>query len=159
LRWGDDGVEARVPWRIGGSVMGASLRWAQELLTSVQHISVEAPANPGQAISRAPDRQARVKQARAKYDGDILHIIKQYPGCDDAYVLAFLRTRVHWFGRGTLIERVFRPSLTTVHAAGRRLEVAGEIKIKVERSQQREVLRFYPNNPLWPDTGAETTGR
>jgi hypothetical protein len=54
---------------------------------------------------------------------------------------------------------VFRPSLTTVHAAGRRLEVAGEIKIKVERSQQREVLRFYPNNPLWPDTGAETTGR
>jgi hypothetical protein len=148
------------------------------LLTSVPHISVEAPADLGRAISRAPDRQVGgkqvgvtqvgvtqvgkqvgVKQAGGKYDGDIAHIIKQYPGCDDAYVLAFLRTRVHWFGRGTLIDGVLRPSLRTVHAAGRRLEIAGEIKIKAEPSQQREVLRFYPNNPLWPDTGAETTRR
>jgi hypothetical protein len=140
-------------------MMGASFRWAQELLTSVQRVSVEAPANPGRVISRAPDRQARVKQGRATYDGDILHIIKQYPGCDDAYVLAFLRARVRWFGRGTLIDSVFAPSLSTVHAAGRRLEIAGEIKVKMERSQQREALRFYPNNPLWPDTGAETTRR
>jgi hypothetical protein len=147
-------------------MMSASLRWAQELLTSVQHSSVEAPANPGHAISRAPDRQAdrqahvkqaRVKQARAKYDGDILHIIKQYPGCDDAYVLAFLRARVGWFGRGTLIDGIFAPSLSTVHAAGRRLEIACEIR--VGRSQQREALRFYPNNPLWADAGAETTRR
>jgi hypothetical protein len=58
-----------------------------------------------------------------------------------------------------LIDGVFRPSLRTVHAAGRRLEIAGEIKIKAEPSQQREALRFYPNNPLWPDTGAETTRR
>ena len=144
-------------------MMGASLRWAQELLTSVQRVSVEAPANPGRAVSRAPDRQAdrqtHVKQARATYDGDILHIIKQYPGCDDAYALAFLRARVRWFGRGTLIDGVFRPSLSTVRAAGRRLEIAGEIKVKVERSQQREALRFYPNNPLWSDAGAETTRR
>ena len=138
-------------------MMGASLRWAHELLTSVQHGSVEASADPGRAISPARDRQAGASEARAKYDGDILHIIKQYPGCDDAYVLTFLRTRVHWFGRGTLIDGVFRPSLSTVHAAGRRLETAGEIKIKVERPQQREALRFYPNNPLWPDRGPETT--
>jgi hypothetical protein len=129
-------------------------------LTSVQQISVEAveaPADLGRAAGRALDREASVKQARVKYDDDILHIIKQYPGGDDAYVLAFLRTRVHWFGRGTLIDKVFRPSLSTVHAAARRLETAGEIKIKAERSQDREALRFYPNNPLWPDRGAETT--
>ena len=140
-------------------MMGASLRWAQELLTSVQHVAVEAPAGPGRAVASAADRRADVKQARAKYDGDVLHIIKQYPGCDDAYVLAFLRTRVHWFGRGTLIDGIFAPSLGTVHAAGRRLESAGEIKIKPEPSQQREGLRFYPNNPLWPDNGVETTRR
>jgi hypothetical protein len=145
LRSGDDGVEG----------------W---LLTSVPRISVEAAADLGRAVSRAPDRQidvkeVGVKQVGGKYDGDIAHIIKQYPGCDDAYVLAFLRTRVHWFGRGTLIDGVFRPSLRTVHAAGRRLEIAGEIKIKAEPSQQGEALRFYPNNPLWPDTGAETTRR
>lgn len=139
-------------------MMGASLRWAQELLTSVQHSAVEAP-NPGGVVSRASDRQAGVKQARARYDGDILHIVKQYPGCDDAYVLAFLRTRVRWFGRGTLIDGVFAPSLSTVHAAGRRLESAGEIKIKAEPSEDREALRFYPNNPLWPHAGAETARR
>jgi hypothetical protein len=150
LRSGDDGVEG----------------W---LLTSVPRISVEAAADLGRAVSRAPDRQidvkevgvrqVGVKQVGGKYDGDIAHIIKQYPGCDDAYVLAFLRTRVHWFGRGTLIDGVLRPSLRTVHAAGRRLEIAGEIKIKAEPSQHRAALRFYPNNPLWPDTGAETTRR
>ena len=140
-------------------MMGASLRWAQELLTSVQQVSVEAPAHPGRAVSRAADRRAGAKLARANYDGDVLHIIKQYPGCDDAYVLAFLRTRVHWFGRGTLIDGVFRPSLGTVHAAGRRLETAAEIKIKAEPSPHREALRFYPNNPLWPDSGGGTARR
>jgi hypothetical protein len=140
-------------------MMGASLRWAQELLTSVQHGSVEAPAHLAGLIGRVTDRQAGVKQARAKHDGDILHIIKQYPGCDDACVLAFLRTRVHWFGRGTLIDGVFAPSLGTVHAAGRRLESAGEIKVRAEGAEPREALRFYPNNPLWPDTAAETTRR
>ncbi|HLH87234.1 MAG TPA: hypothetical protein VKX28_02145 [Xanthobacteraceae bacterium] len=138
-------------------MMGASLRWAQELLTSVQPVSVKGPAHPDRAVGRASGPRASVKQARAKYDGDILHIIMQYPGCDDAYVLAFLRTRVHWFGRGTLIDSFFAPSLGAVHAAGRRLETAGEIKIKAEPSPQREALRFYPNNPLWPATGAETT--
>jgi hypothetical protein len=133
MRWGDDG--------------GASLRWAQELLMSFQQISVEAPANLGRALSPAPDRKARVK-----YDADVLHIIKQYPGCNDARVLAFLRARVHWFGRGTLIHNVFRPSLSTVHADGRRLEIAGKIKTKVDLSQHRRMLRFYPNNPLWADT-------
>jgi hypothetical protein len=123
---------------------GASLRWAQELLTGSQQVSVGAPSHAGRALSRAPDRKAR-----AKYDGDVLHIIKQYPGCNDASVLAFLRARVHWFGRGTLIHNVCRPSLGTVHAAGRRLELAGNIKIRVDRSQQRDMLRFYPNSPFW----------
>jgi len=124
----------------------ASLRRAHELLTGFQQISVEAPATAARALSAAPDRKAVVK-----YEGDVLHIIKQYPGCSDAQVLAFLRARVHWFGRGTLLDKVFRPSLATVHAAGRRLEIAGEIKTKTDGSPPR----FYPNNPLWPDTGTE----
>jgi hypothetical protein len=123
---------------------GASLKWAHELLMSFQQVSVGAPANAGRALGAAPDRKPLVK-----YDGDVLHIIKQYPGCNDASVLAFLRARVHWFGRDTLIHNVCRPSLGTVHAAGRRLEVAGSIKIRVERSQQGDVLRFYPNTPFW----------
>src|SRR5262249_55930134 len=102
---------------------GASLRLAQQLLTGFQHVALGAPANNGRALSPASDRKARVT-----YDGDVLHIIKQYPGSSDARVLAFLRARVHWFGRGTLIHNIFRPSLRTVHAAGRRLEIAGEIK-------------------------------
>ena len=132
----------------------ASLRRAQELLTSFQQISVEAPASLARALTLVPDRKAPVK-----YDGDVLHIIKQYPGCSDAQVLAFLRARVHWFGRGTLIDKVLRPSLATVHAAGRRLEIGGEIKIKADRSQSGEGLRFYPNNPLWPDTNTDNSLR
>src|SRR5690242_18122304 len=128
----------------------ASLRWAQELLSGFQQISVEGPASLARALSLAPDRKAL-----AKYDGDILHIIKQYPGCSDVQVLAFLRARVHWVGRGTLVSKVFQPSLGTVHAAGRRLELAGEIKTGVDRSQHRQALRLYPNNPLWPDTDTE----
>jgi hypothetical protein len=58
-----------------------------------------------------------------------------------------------------LIDKVFRPSLGTVHAAGRRLEIAGEIKTKAEPSQDRRALRFYPNNPLWPDTDTEGAPR
>jgi hypothetical protein len=121
---------------------GASVRRAQGLLMSFQQMSVGAPTHLIRDLKRASDRQAP-----AKHDGDILHIIKQYPGCDDAQILAFLRARVHWFGRGTLIHKVFRPSLRTVHAAGRRLEIAG--KIKVNQSQHPEMLRFYPNNPFW----------
>lgn len=132
----------------------ASLRRAQELLTSFQQVSVEAPAIFARALSPAPNRKALVK-----YDGDVVHIIKQYPGCSDTQVLAFLCARVHWFGRGTLIDKVFRPALATVHAAGRRLEAAGEIKTKVDPSQDRQGLRFYPNNPLWPDTDAEDSLR
>ena len=130
---------------------GASLRWAQELLTSFEQIAVWPPAKAGRALSRAPDRKPQVK-----YDGQVLHIVEQYPGCNDACVLAFLRTRVHWFGRDTLVDKIFRPSLATIHAAGRRLEVAGKIKIKVDRSSHRQGLRFYPNNPVWADTDAET---
>jgi hypothetical protein len=153
VRWGDDGagsihcrrrIEGRVPTQGGRSMRGAPFRWAHELLMSFQQIAVGAPADPGRALSPAPDRKAQVK-----YDGDILHIIKQYPGCNDARVLAFLRARVHWFGRGTLIHKVFRPSLSTVHAAGRRLEMAGKIKTKVDDSQHHQMLRFYPNTPVW----------
>lgn len=128
----------RSRWRVrppsGRGMRGASL--------SLQQISVGAPAHLVRDRGHAPDRQAR-----ARYDGDILHIIKQYPGCNDAQVLAFLRARVHWFGRDTLIHNVFRPTLRTVHAAGRRLEIAG--KIKVDQPQRPEGLRFYPNNPFW----------
>ena len=112
--------------------------------------SVGAPAEYGRVLSLVPNRKAQ-----ARYDGDVLHIIKQYPGSGDARVLAFLRTRVHWFGRGTLLNKLFRPSLRTVHAAGRRLEIAGEIKTEVDRSQHRTILRFYPNNRLWADIGGE----
>ena len=89
-----------------------------------------------------------------KYDEDVLHIIKQYPGCDDAGVLGVLRARVPWFGHGTLFHKIFRPSLGTVHAAGRRLESAGKIKTKV--SEDRRVLRFYPNNPPWTNLAPST---
>ena len=126
---------------------GASVRWTQGLLTSFQQTSVGAPADRGRALSLAADRKAQ-----ARYDGDILHIIKQYPGSSDARVLAFLRTRVHWFGRGTLFNKLFRPSLRTIEAAGRRLEIAGKIKTKLDRSQGRQTLRFYPHNRLWADT-------
>ena len=111
---------------------------------SSQQISVEAPENLVRDLGHAAERKAP-----ARHDGDILHIIKQYPGCDDAQVLAFLRARVHWFGRGTLIDRVFRPSLRTVQTAARRLESAGQIKIKADRSQNSQMLRLYPNNPFW----------
>lgn len=131
---------------------GARLRWAQQLLMSFQQIAAGAPADAGRELSAAPDRKAQVK-----YDDDVLHIIKQYPGCNDAGVLAFLRARVRWFGRGTLIHKLFRPSLGVVHAAGHRLEIAGKIKTKVDHSQQQQqMLRFYPNNPLWADAGAGT---
>jgi len=111
---------------------------------SLQQISVGSPASLVRDLRSAADRKAP-----ARYDGDILHIIKQYPGCDDAQVLAFLRARVDWFGRGTLIDKVFRPSLRTVHMAARRLESAGQIKIKADRPQQPQMLRLYPNNPFW----------
>ncbi len=132
----------------------ASSRWAQVLLTGCQQMSVEAPAHLARALSLAPDRKAVLK-----YDRAILHIIEQYPGCNDAHILAFLRARVHWFGRGTLIHNVFRPSLGTVHAAGRRLEIAGKIMTKLDRSPHGQALRFYPNNPLWSDPGTENSRR
>jgi hypothetical protein len=139
-------VATAVPTR-GSSTRGASLQWAQGLLASFQQMAVAVPAIGGRALSPAPDRKAQ-----ANHDADVLHIIKQYPGCDDVRVLAFLRARVHWFGRATLIHNVFAPSLRTVHAAGRRLEIAGEIKTRVDQSQKPETLRFYPNNRLWADT-------
>jgi hypothetical protein len=117
-------------------------------LMSLQQVALGTLANAGRALSPAADRKGQVK-----YDGDILHIIEQYPGCDDAHVLAFLCARVHWFGRGTLIHKVFSPSLSTVRAAGRRLEVAGKIKAKVDHSQHHQLLRFYPNTPVWARRG------
>jgi hypothetical protein len=119
-------------------------RIEERRLMGFQQVAVGTPANAGRVLSSAPDRKGQVK-----YDGDILHIIEQYPGCDDAHVLAFLRARVHWFGRGTLIHKVFSPSLSTVHAAVRRLEVAGKIKLKVDHSQHHQLLRFYPNTAVW----------
>jgi hypothetical protein len=121
----------------------ASSRWAQELQTSFRQASVETPSQRARAAGSAADRKARVT-----YDHDILHIIEQYPGCTDVRVLAFLRARVHWFGRGTLIDKFFRPSLATVHAAARRLERAGSIKTKADGSPH-QAFRLYPNNPLW----------
>jgi hypothetical protein len=110
---------------------------------------------PGGVFGRSPAITSRVlspvRTAQAKYDGDVLHITMQYPGCDDGRVLGILRARVVWFGRGTLLDRIFAPSLRTVHAAGRRLESAGKIKSKVDQSEDRQVLRFYPNNPVWAD--------
>jgi hypothetical protein len=111
---------------------------------SVEQISVGAPADLVRDLRHVPD-----PRAPARYDGDILHIIKQYPGCDDAQVLAFLRARVHWFGRDTLIHKLFRPSLRTVHSAGRRLESAGKIRVRADQSQHPGLLRFYPDNPFW----------
>jgi hypothetical protein len=91
-----------------------------------------------------------VRTAQSKYDGDILHIIKQYPGCDEERVLGILRARVPWLGQGTLLDKIFRPSLGTIRAVGRRLESAGKIKTRVDRSEdRRQLLRFYPNNPPW----------
>jgi hypothetical protein len=127
------------------------LRWTQELLTSFLQVAVGALANADPLLSPAPDRKWQVK-----YDRDILHIIEQYPGCNDARILAFLRARVHWFGRGTLIHNVFRPSLSTVHAAGRRLKAAGKIKSKADHSAQHRALRFYPNTNVWADTQLRT---
>jgi hypothetical protein len=86
----------------------------------------------------------------ARHDGAVLHIIQQYPGCNDARILAFLRTRVHWFGRGTMVDKLFQPSLRTVKRAVHRLEVAGEIKTNVQQSHEGQMLRFFPNVPIWP---------
>src|SRR5262249_40943425 len=130
--------------RTAVAAWSTALKCGQELLLTFQQILLGAPAITGRALS--PTRTAEVK-----YDGDVLHIIKQYPGCDDERVLGFLRARVPWFGRGPWIDKVFRPSLSTVHAAGHRLGSTGKIKTKVEQSEDRQVLRFYPNNPPWAD--------
>ncbi len=118
-------------------------------MTSFVQIAAWPLAKAGRARSLAPDRKPQVK-----YDRHVLHIVEQYPGCHDARVLAFLLTRVQWFGRDTLIDRIFRPSLATVRAAGRRLEAAGKIKITADKSSHRDTLRFYPNNAVWADTDA-----
>jgi hypothetical protein len=122
--------------RTAAAAWDATVTWGQELLG--------APAVAGRALSPA-------RASRVKYDEDVLHITLQYPGCDDERMLGILRTRVSWFGRGTSIHKIFSPSLRTVHAAGRRLESTGKIKTKVEPSDDRQVLRFYPNNPVWAD--------
>lgn len=95
------------------------------------------------------------RKSLAKHDGAVLHIIQQYPGCDDARILAFLRTRVHWFGRGTVADKLFRPSLRTVHAAVHRLEIAGEIKTNAQQSHRGNMLRFFPNVPIWPGSESD----
>jgi len=118
-------------------------------MTSVEQIAVWPAATIGRALEPAPGCKPQVK-----YDRHVLHIVEQYPGCQEARVLAFLLTRVQWFGRDTLIDRIFRPSLATVRAAGRRLEAAGKIKIAEDKSSQRETLRFYPNTPVWADPDA-----
>src|SRR5579871_3206630 len=85
----------------------------RQLPMSSQQVAVETLANADPALSPVPD-----SRRQTRYDGDILHIVEQYPGCDDARILAFLCARVVWFGRGTLIHKFFSPSLRTVHAAG-----------------------------------------
>jgi len=123
---------------------GTAARLARGLLTSLQQIPVEPPAGLRRAGPAAPAKSL------AKHDGAVLHIIQQYPGCDDARVLAFLRTRVHWFGRGTMVDKLFRPSLRTIQAAVHRLEAAGEIKTNAQQSHRGRMLRFFPNVPIWP---------
>ncbi len=94
-----------------------------------------------------------------KYDGDVLHVIKQYPGCSEERVLAFLRARVDWFGRGTLIHKLFRPSLGTVQAAVRRLWIARKIKSSGPPVHGGNMLRFYPNNSIWPGVENDASPR
>ena len=132
--------------RTPAAAWGATLARGQELLLSLQQILPGTPATAGRTLSP-------VRTAKVKYDGDVLHIIKQYPGCDDARVLGVIRARVPWFGRGTFIGKIFRPSLSSVHAAGHRLEGTGKIKTRVDQSADRQVLRFYPNNPVWANLG------
>ena len=129
------------------------MRWTQELLMSFLQVAAGASASAERLRITTPDRKGQVK-----YDRDMLHIIEQYPGCSDARVLLFLRARVHWFGRGTLIHNIFRPSLGAVHAAGRRLEAAGRIKSREDRSEHRQSLRFYPNTRIWADTQCREPG-
>jgi hypothetical protein len=117
--------------RTAAAAWDATVTWGQELLG--------APAlSPAGTVS-------------VKYDDDVLHITLQYPGCDAERMLGILRARVSWFGRGTSIHKIFSPSLRTVQAAARRLESAGKIKTKLDPSEDRQVLRFYPNNPVWAD--------
>ncbi len=125
---------------------GTASRLARGLLTSFQQILAEPPA----AVHRARILAPPPRQSLAKRDGAVLHIIQQYPGCDDARILAFLRTRVHWFGRGTMVDKLFRPSLRTVQAAVHRLKAAGEIKTNMRHAQQGRVLHHFPNVPIWP---------
>jgi hypothetical protein len=136
----------RVPRRSNPSVMSTASRRARALLSSFQQFLVDPPADVGRARSAKPERGSSL----VKYDCDVLHIIQQYPGCNQAHILAFLRARVHWFGRGTMIDKLLRPSLGAVQAAVRRLEIAGKIKSYVQPLHNGPLLRFYPNNPIWP---------
>jgi hypothetical protein len=120
--------------------------------------TVDAPAGAlrrtavaawGATVTRGQELLLSVRTAQAKYDEDILHIIKQYPGSDDERVLRVLRARVPWLGQGTLLDKIFRPSLRTIHAVGRRLERTGKIKTRRDQSEERQALCFYPNNPPW----------
>jgi hypothetical protein len=142
-----DMASGRAPSRSGNAS-----RLARGLLTSFQKILVEPPADLRRARTAAPES----RKGLAKHDAAVLHIIRQYPGCNDARILAFLRTRVDWFGRGTMVDKLFRPSLRTVQAAVHRLEVAGEIKTDVQQSHRGHMLRFFPNVPIWP--GSENDG-
>jgi len=132
---------------------GTASRWARALLTGFQQILAEPAADP----RAAPTSVSEPRKSPARCDRAVLHIIQQYPGCNDARILAFLRTRVDWFGRGTMIDRLFRPSRRTVQRAAHRLEVAGEIKTDVQQSHDGQMLRFFPNVPIWPGNENDKT--
>jgi hypothetical protein len=141
-----DVASGRAPSRNGARSIRTASRLARELLISFQQVLAAPPANLPSARIPAPEP----RKSLAKCDGAVLHIIQQYPGCNDARILAFLRTRIHWLGRGTMVGKLFRPSLRTIHAAVHRLEVAGEIKTNVQESHRGHTLLFFPNVPIWP---------
>ena len=131
------------------TIMRTASSSARGLLTAVPQSSAEPPAD----LDRSRMPAAGTRKSAARHDGAVLHIIQQYPGCNDARILAFLRTRVHWFGRGTMVDRLFRPSLRTIRGAVHRLELAGDIKTNVQQSPEGRLVQFFPNVPIWPGSG------
>lgn len=88
-----------------------------------------------------------------RHDAIISHIINQYPGCNDIHLLAMLRSRVQWLGKGARWGVLFAPSLATVERSIRRLSIAGKV-VERQESMTRyrkgpSIRRFYPNNELW----------
>ena len=146
-----DVASGRASSRSGARSIRTASTLARGLLISFQQVLFQQVlAAPPADLPRARMPAPEPRKSLARCDGAVLHIIQQYPGCSDARILAFLRTRIHWFGRGTMVGKLFRPSLRTIHAAVRRLEVAGEIKTNVQESHRGHTLRFFPNVPIWP---------